>query len=564
MTNTIKNDGTPLNNSVEKTRGGYKALGMSGAKCVVLSGLNSSVVKLSHSEMNEMGLIAHFGALWCDENYSSFNPKREEHFFDHRAMASKIFRDCQACGPYIESHERGTGVWLGKDGQLLVNGQKLWSSEGEVLEHGVHDGRVYPANGDVGFDLSTPEANDDDVNKVFKALGGVNWRQPLAAELILGWFGMACISAALPRRPHVMLVGPAGCGKTTALDTVKFLLGPLAFGCTGPQRMAGYYQSLSGTTRAAAVDEFEGGSSSGYSLDTYLIARMSYSLQESDEGIIRGTPGGAAKSYRFYTPFIAACVNPPKMEPADISRWTILDAMSRKENAVMMSESEAREIGPKLARRFIARWSVYQASEKVVRKCILAAGGDGRMADTVGTLLASYWTFVSNQPATEDDANVLVEMLDIKARIELHSETDEKRCLDSLMSKVMPFKVVQGNYLVTRSLSIAQAVALVCEDPTCNPEIIARLSQLGLRVVKQNGKWQLFVVNSPEHQELRKVFAGTKWSTGGWSVVLRRLPGGGESTQRIGAGLGAAKVTIFDIPADLASANDEECRLMAA
>jgi hypothetical protein len=238
--------------------------------------------------------------------------------------------------------------------------------------------------------------------------------------------------------------------------------------------------------------------------------------------------------------------------------------MSRKENAVMMSESEAREIGPKLARRFIARWSVYQASEKVVRKCILAAGGDGRMADTVGTLLASYWTFVSNQPATEDDANVLVEMLDIKARIELHSETDEKRCLDSLMSKVMPFKVVQGNYLVTRSLSIAQAVALVCEDPTCNPEIIARLSQLGLRVVKQNGKWQLFVVNSPEHQELRKVFAGTKWSTGGWSVVLRRLPGGGESTQRIGAGLGAAKVTIFDIPADLASANDEECRLMAA
>ena len=85
-----------------------------------------------------------------------------------------------------------------------------------------------------------------------------------------------------------------------------------------------------------------------------------------------------------------------------------------------------------------------------------------------------------------------------------------------------------------------------------------------LRVAFAKGKWSLYVVNSPMHQELRKLFAGTKWATGGWSVVLRRLPGGEESTQRIGAGLGAAKVTVVYVPEHLLSAGNEDNMLLAA
>lgn len=208
-------------------------------------------------------------------------------------------------------------------------------------------------------------------------------------------------------------------------------------------------------------------------------------------------------------------------------------------------------------------WSVYQATESVVRKCIIDAGGDGRMSETVGTLLAAYWTFVSNKPATVDDANVLVEMLDIKARIELHSVSDQHRCLEALMSRVMPFKLMVGPAMVTRNLSIAEAIQMVCEDPTNSPDVIARLAQLGMRVTFAKGKWQLYVVNSPEHHEMRKLFAGTKWAFGGWAMVLRRLPGGEESTQRVGVGFGAAKVTAFYVPQDLLPQNDSEMKLAA-
>ena len=98
---------------------------------------------------------------------------------------------------------------------------------------------------------------------------------------------------------------------------------------------------------------------------------------------------------------------------------------------------------------------------------------------------------------------------------------------------------------------VAQAIEMVCKDPTGQPEVVTRLAQLGLRVAFTKGKWSLYVVNSPMHVELRKLFAGTKWATGGWSLVLRRLPGGEESTQRIGAGFGATKVTVIDVPGHL-------------
>ena len=47
-------------------------------------------------------------------------------------------------------------------------------------------------------------------------------------------------------------------------------------------------------------------------------------------------------------------------------------------------------------------------------------------------------------------------------------------------------------------------------------------------------------------------------------MILRWLPGGEETTQRIGAGFGAAKVTVFDVPQDLLAANNEGEMQLAA
>ncbi|WP_416401412.1 hypothetical protein [Alicycliphilus denitrificans] len=559
----LSTTGTPLNQQDSSSCGGYIALGMVGNKFAVFSLLNKQVQFLSPSDLKEMNLKALFGALWCELHYNEFDAKKEEVVFNHKRLATDILSACQAAGPYSETAERRVGVWKMSDGQLVVNGRQLWRADGTVLEHGIHEGRVYPVSGDVGFDLSTPMATREDVNQVLAAFNSPQWIHPMAGEIVLGFFGMSLVSTALRRRPHVLMTGPAACGKSTVLEYVRWLLGSLAYGCTGPQTMAAFYQSLAGTSKVVVNDEFEADPGKKGCKDTFEVARMSYSLQEGDEGIVRGTVTGKSKSYRFYSPFIAAGISPGKMEPADLTRWVILEAKGKPQGE-KLTEAQAREFGPRLARLFISRWNVFQASEDVVRHCILSLGGDGRMADTVGTLLASYWAFVSESPATEEDAKFLVSMLGIEERIAVHQVSDELQCLEALTSRVLPFKVVDGAALVTRHLSIAQAIEMVCKDPTGQPELVMRLAQMGLRVALAKGKWSLYVVNSPMHQELRKLFAGTKWATGGWSVVLRRLPGGEESTQRIGAGLGAAKVTVVDVPEHLLLAGNEDDMLLAA
>jgi hypothetical protein len=563
MTTILSTTGTPLTHSAPAPVGGFQALGVAGNKLAVFSLLNKHVHLLSPSDLKEMNMKALFGATWCTDHYDEFDDKKEMFVFNHKRLATDVISACQAAGPYSETQERRVGVWKLSDGQLVVNGRQLWRPDGTVMEHGIHEGRVYPASGNVHFDRDTPAATEAEVSKVLAAFNSPQWIHPMAGELVLGHIGVSIVSAALRRRPHVLMTGPAACGKSTVLEYVRWLTGDLAYACTGPQTLAAFYQSLGGTSKVVVNDEFEADPTRKACKDTFEIARVSYSLQEGDEGIVRGTVTGKSKSYRFYSPFIAAGISPGKMEPADLTRWVILEAKGKPQGG-RLTEAEARDIGPKLARLFINRWSVFQASEDVVRQRILASGGDGRMADTVGTLLASYWVFVSDKPATEADAEFLVSMLGIEERIAVHQVSDELQCLEALTSRVVPFKLMAGPALVTRHLSIGQAIETVCKDPTGQPEVVMRLAQLGLRVAFSKGRWSLYVANSHTHQELRKLFAGSKWATGGWSVVLRRLPGGEESTQRIGAGLGASKVTSIDVPEHLLPVADEEELLLAA
>ncbi|MEO8837374.1 MAG: hypothetical protein ABI351_01530 [Herbaspirillum sp.] len=552
----LSTDGTSLVQATQTINGGFKALGTVGNKLAVFSLLNKQIQLLSPSDFKEMNVKTLFGAKWCEAHYTEFDVKKEMMVFNHRQLASDVISACQEAGPYSETSERRVGVWKMNDGQLVINARELWRPDGTVLEHGIHEGRVYPASGDTSFNRDTPEATEDEVKQILTAFNSPQWNHPMAGELVLGFIGVGIVSAALRRRPHLLMTGPAACGKSTVLEYVRWLMGNLTFACSGPQTLAAFYQSLAGTAKVVTNDEFEADPTRKACKDTFEIARMSYSLQEGDEGIVRGSVTGKAKSYRFYSAFIAAGISPDRMEPADLTRWVVLEAKG-KPTGDRLTEASARDIGPKLARLFINRWSVFQASEEVVRQCILASGGDSRMADTVGTLLASYWTFVSAQPATEADAAFLVGMLGIEERIAVHQVSDELQCLEALTSKVAPFKVMDGCSLVTRHLSIGQAIEAVCNDPTGQPELVMRLAQLGLRVALSSGRWVLYVSNSHTHQELCKLFAGSKWAMGGWSVILRRLPGGGESTQRIGAGLGASKVTVIDVPEYLLSANDD-------
>lgn len=568
MKNILSTNGTPLTQSSTTTPGGYVPLGVSGKKFTVLSLLDNKVHHLSPSDLKEMELKSVCGALWCDENYSVYDAKKKTSAFNYRWLANDIMAECQALGPYSEQSERGTGVWQLDETRLIVNGSQLWTSDGTVLQHGVHDGRVYPAVGEVEFDMDTELATDGEVRLVSKLFGSLNWVHPMAEAILLAWVFVAVVGPALRRRPHVRVTGPRGCGKSTVLDVLKALLGVLYRGFTTPPTEAGLRQTLAERYCCCAIDEFEYDPTVSHHKAALVLARGAYSMGEEDEGIARGTVSGTPMKFRVTSPMLTAGIQPGQLEAADASRWVVLEAKELARVATTpinpQALAEVRAIGPKLKRLAVSRWGVFQASLVVVQQRIIASGGDSRMADTVGTLLAAYWAMVSAIPATEADADVLVEMYGVKSQVDEHKVSDEEMCLEALTSKVVRFNVTVDDVLVTRQLSIGQAVEAVCKDPTNQPDIVMRLAQMGLRVACVKGSWLLYVANSPVHQELRKVFNGTKWAAGGWSLILRRLPGGEERTQRIGAGFRPSKVTVIPVPQHLLPPEGEDELPLAA
>ena len=563
--NIIGLNGAPLNTSSTVT-GGYVALGYLGNASVVFSLIQGRVVQLRPSNMNEMTLKSVFGAQWCDQHYLEFHEKKEELVFNHKRLATDVITQCQAAGLYEESSERRCGVWPSSNGEkLIVNSDELWTNDGEALEGRAVEGKIYPKSGSVGFQRDTASASEKDVDRVLRFFGSMNWKNDMVPEMLLGWFVCAVLAPSLARRPHVFITAEAGSGKTVLLDALSEMLGSLNHKFTGLPTKAGLYQTIGGTTRSVIIDEAEVDTSPVKWKDTLTIARNAYSQAEADSGIIVGTPGGTSKSYRFCAPFLAAGISPGKFEPADLSRWAIFEALKRDQTAgsALPSMSEFRELGARLAVKAVRQWSVLQASLEVIRDAVQLNGGDARLADTVGPLLAGYWVMVSDKAATQDDAQTLVGLCGLGRYVEQREESDHVRCLEALISRVLPLPRFTGEYVVRQPMSIGEAITSICENPTGSLELQHRLTQLGLRVALQKGRWVLMVANSADHAELRKLFRGTKWQHGGWSLTLRRLPGGEESTQRLGAGYKSSKVTMFDIPAELLPVCDES-ELLAA
>lgn len=563
--NIIGLNGTPLN-TPSTAKGGFIALGYAGNASVVFSLIQGRIVHMRPAHMTEMTLKSVFGAAWCEEHYMDFHPKKEEWFFNHKRLANQVMTECQAAGLFEQSTERRCGVWPTSDGKgLIVNGDELWCNDGKVLDSRVIEGKIYSVSGEVGFNRSTPNASGEDVTRVLTLFGQMKWKSEMVPELLLGWFVCAVLAPALARRPHAYITAPAGIGKTVLLDAMRSLLGPLSNKFTGLPTRAGLYQAIGGTTGSVIVDEAEADTSNRKWKDLLEIARIAYSRAESDAGITVGTPGGSSKSYSFFAPFLTAGILPGKFEPADLSRWALFEAVGRNEdaNGALLAADELRELGARLAVKAVRQWSCLQQSLEVIRLAVLTCGGDARTADTIGPLLAGYWVMVSEEAATEEDAQTLVGLCGLGRYIEQREEADHVRCLEALLSRVLTLPRFVGGCVVRQLMSVAEAIGAICENPTGSLELQNRLTQFGLRVALHEGRWVVMVANSAEHVELRKLFRGTKWQHGGWSLTLRRLPGGAESTQRLGSGCKASKVTMFDVPAELLPGCDES-ELLAA
>src|SRR5690606_7477776 len=120
------------------------------------------------------------------------------------------------------------------------------------------------------------------------------------------------------------LTGQSGVGKSTCLELLRGLLDGFVCSVSGRQTQAGLAQQLADRSCGLIIDEFEAGELGRSGRDVLELLRIAYSLQEEEQGLLRGTPDGKPREYRCFSACLAAGISPPSFEPADVTRWVTL------------------------------------------------------------------------------------------------------------------------------------------------------------------------------------------------------------------------------------------------
>jgi putative DNA primase/helicase len=244
-------------------------------------------------------------------------------------------------------------------------------------------------------------------------------------------------------RPHVWLTGGAGAGKTTVMDR---LVSP-ALGCPkgkihlqGASTEAGIRQRLKSSSVPVIFDEFETtGEHSKARIQSCLeLLRVSWSSKSG--AVVKGSAGGHSVEYQVAFSALVSSIRVNLENDADRSRFSVLELEPHGNDCerwetIQQGLVEIDEAwGERLFARSVAMVPTIVASQKVFNR-VLAGVMNQRYGQQVGTLLAGYWSLLSDSVIDETTAQAIVKELGQNDdEIDDLETTDEVECLDYLLS----------------------------------------------------------------------------------------------------------------------------------
>lgn len=464
---------------------------------------------------------------------------------DWKGIGDSVIAQSYAIGVYNEQRVRARGVWLDQDRVVAHLGDRILINGAAAPTLTIESRFIYP----VDDPLLPPDAPLD--TKPLDAEGGAQlinvcrsfeWANKASGDLLAGVLATSCICGALQFRTHAWLTGPAGSGKSYAMENViaKALDG-VALHILGNSSEAGIRRHLSRDARPAIYDEAEGEGPAGRQRRDMIIALMRASSTETKARILLGSGGARGESFPVRAQFILGSVGTGLERATDLTRCLVLTLKGRQpinqderkkfalHFATLQSEVNAlpKHLSTQLFLRMLGMVDKVRANAEVFRKVIAEKLASARVGDQVGTVLAGAYALYHDEVVTEDEA--IKNLNRLKLEEWTHASDPEAQDEGSLFNHMAAHQI-KAEYpggIETRTIGELCAVATgsFSKTDTITDKTARRnLARVGISYDEMHrGFWF-----ANKHQQLARILSTSQFPQG-YVNILQRVQGSMKS-----------------------------------
>lgn len=448
--------------------------------------------------------------------------------FDKGSATNFIMRRAAECGIYDPDRIRGRGAWFDESRVVFHHGNYL-TVDGESVEIGDFQTRyIYELQRSLPA-LSVDALSDEDGDRLTEVASAFRWTKPASAALLCGWIMLAPICGALRWRPHIWLTGGAGTGKSSLLNLfVHPLLNGTDLFAQGNTTEAGLRQKLRTDALPVLFEESEQNEDKDRMRIQHVLSLIRQASTESHARTYKGTVGGHSMEFLIRSMFCLASIQVGIKHQADVERVTVLSLRPKKEKETnslsdwavikdLLYNVVERDptIGARLVRRAVNLLPVIQQNVGVFASVAGKIFGSAREGDQYGTLMAGAWSMFNSQPATEEQARIMIQSYTWDEHRDTADTDESDQALAALLGAHV--RAPKGfEFTVFELVAAASEVAVMGLDLP-RVDAMSILARYGMKV--KDG----FLLLSNASQELRQLMEKSNFAAD-WRGVLLRIP----------------------------------------
>lgn len=507
---------------------GFICLGYDGEANFIWSEFRQSLFKLTTKELNPNYLNNVLGPVFVKYEYEEEQEQKNGEtkiVINYGRLKSDIIIGCQAKGVYDGTNQFGAGVWLNKDGHLVVNSRDIFSTDITFDKSRIQKDAIYVYKKDLGISEFHKMISPADLNLLRAMFDSFNWKKEDSKKLYKGFIATGLISGALMWRAHMYLFGEAGSGKSTLQIASSAIWGPNAILAEGDSSEAGIRQKVGRNSGVVQLDESEP--------DGDKLMRILGMFRSASSGgtVLRGTSDQIGTDYILRFQGILSGIIQLEMRQADVSRFINVElapltpemrkGVNPEVKLLLNDKERLRELGAQLQMYFINNFHKLDLIQKEIRKLFILGDNTDRYADTYSHVIAAAFMIdFHDKDYTNDDIKKYFDTFDFSEQLEQQKHKDHEELLEKILNKdILDENSKHKTQIINH---IYRAYHYYLNDK--KKEFISTNSALGIYGIRTlDNKDNLEILIDPSRDQLKDLLKGTRFSGGNLSGVLSRL-----------------------------------------